>query len=155
MMTTTAMRKTRPAAAEPMIRGSFSWILVLYSSVGTHTYPKVSTSWQTPAECLYIWYSLEAQESCSVCLHRWETLTSSLSQWGIWDRKPCVRYLQADGPVHLDSLAPAAYGQAMEEMCWVVCTGARQTDWDVGKAWGTFFSLPLLPSFLVLPYLCL
>lgn len=25
-------------------------------------------------------------------------------------------------------------------------------DWDVGKAWGTFFSLPLLPSFLVLPY---
>ncbi len=66
-----------------------------------------------------------------------------------------MRYLQADGAVHLDCLAPAAYGQAMEEMCWVVCTGARQMDWDVGKAWGTFFSLPLLPSFLVLPYLCL
>ena len=27
------MRKTRPAAAEPMMRGSFSWILVLYSSI--------------------------------------------------------------------------------------------------------------------------
>lgn len=56
-----------------------------------------------------------------------------------------MRYLEA---VDLDCLAPAAYGQAMEEMCWVVCIGARQTDWDVGKAWGTFFSLPLLPSFL-------
>lgn len=33
MMTTTAMRKTRPAAAEPMIRGSFSWMLVLYSAI--------------------------------------------------------------------------------------------------------------------------
>lgn len=32
MMTTTAMRKTKPAAAEPMMRGSFSWMLVLYSS---------------------------------------------------------------------------------------------------------------------------
>lgn len=33
MMTTTAMRKTRPAAAEPMMRGSFSWMLVLYSAI--------------------------------------------------------------------------------------------------------------------------
>lgn len=33
MMTTTAMRKTKPAAAEPMMSGSFSWILVLYSSI--------------------------------------------------------------------------------------------------------------------------
>lgn len=33
MMTTTAMRKTKPAAAEPMMRGSFSWMLVLYSSI--------------------------------------------------------------------------------------------------------------------------
>ena len=32
MRTTTAMRKTSPAAAEPMMRGSFSWMLVLYSS---------------------------------------------------------------------------------------------------------------------------
>lgn len=31
-MTTTAMRKTKPAAAEPIMRGSFSWMLVLYSS---------------------------------------------------------------------------------------------------------------------------
>lgn len=39
MMTTTAMRKTKPAAAEPMMRGSFSWILVLYSSIKRrHTY---------------------------------------------------------------------------------------------------------------------
>jgi len=57
--------------------------------------------------------STEAQESCSVSLHRWETLTSSLSQWGIWDRKPCARYLQADRAVHLDSLATAAYGEAI------------------------------------------
>jgi len=36
------MRKTRPAAAEPMMRGSFSWMLVLYSSVGTHTHKSKS-----------------------------------------------------------------------------------------------------------------
>lgn len=33
MMTTKAMRKTNPAAAEPMMSGSFSWMLVLYSSI--------------------------------------------------------------------------------------------------------------------------
>lgn len=33
MMTTTAMRKTRPAAADPIMSGSFSCMLVLYSSV--------------------------------------------------------------------------------------------------------------------------
>lgn len=158
MMTTTAMRKTRPAAAEPMMRGSFSWMLVLYSSVGTHTHKSKSYHFLTKPSSVSLYLmqpeassaSIEAQESCSVCLHRWETLTSPLSQWGIWDRKHCARYLQADGAVHLDSLAPVAYGQALEEMCWVVCVGARQTDWDVGKAWGTFFSLSFLPSFLVL-----
>ena len=31
-MTTTAMRKTRPAAEEPMMSGSFSWMLVWYSA---------------------------------------------------------------------------------------------------------------------------
>lgn len=32
-MTTTAMRKTRAAAEEPMMSGSFSWMLVWYSAV--------------------------------------------------------------------------------------------------------------------------
>lgn len=31
-MTTTAMRKTRPAAEEPTMSGSFSWMLVWYSA---------------------------------------------------------------------------------------------------------------------------
>lgn len=31
-MTTTAMRKTRPAAEEPMMSGNFSWMLVWYSA---------------------------------------------------------------------------------------------------------------------------
>lgn len=31
-ITTTAMRKTRPAAEEPMMSGSFSWMLVWYSA---------------------------------------------------------------------------------------------------------------------------
>lgn len=31
-MTTTAMRKIRPAAEEPMMSGSFSWMLVWYSA---------------------------------------------------------------------------------------------------------------------------
>lgn len=35
-MTTTAMRKTRPAAEEPMTRGSFSWMLVWYSAGRKH-----------------------------------------------------------------------------------------------------------------------
>lgn len=34
MKTVMAMMKTTPAAAEPMMRGSFSWILELYSSTG-------------------------------------------------------------------------------------------------------------------------
>lgn len=33
-MTTTAMRKTRPAAEEPIMSGSFSWMLVWYSAGG-------------------------------------------------------------------------------------------------------------------------
>ena len=32
MKTVTAMMKTTPPEAEPMIRGSFSWMLDLYSS---------------------------------------------------------------------------------------------------------------------------
>lgn len=35
-MMTTAMRKTRPAAEEPMTRGSFSWMLVWYSAARKH-----------------------------------------------------------------------------------------------------------------------
>lgn len=44
-MTTTAMRKTRPAAAEPMMRGSFSRMLLLYSAAGnkeTHAFIGIS-----------------------------------------------------------------------------------------------------------------
>lgn len=37
MKTVMAMMKTTPAAAEPMMRGSFSWILELYSSTGQKT----------------------------------------------------------------------------------------------------------------------
>lgn len=44
-MTTTAMRKTRPAAEEPMMRGSFSWMLVWYSAGGESTWRVVSWLW--------------------------------------------------------------------------------------------------------------
>ena len=37
MKTVMAMMKTTPAAAEPMMRGSFSWILELYSSARQKT----------------------------------------------------------------------------------------------------------------------
>lgn len=41
-MTTTAMRKTRPAAEEPMMSGSFSWMLVWYSAGAESTWSVVS-----------------------------------------------------------------------------------------------------------------
>lgn len=54
MMTTTAMRKTKPAAADPMMSGSFSWMLVLYSSIETrntciNTVPCTHTYTHTPS----------------------------------------------------------------------------------------------------------
>lgn len=63
MMTTRAMRKTSPAAAEPMMRGSFSCMLVLYSSANTHTHKRQHYTYKPPTQSANLqWYR---RHSCS------------------------------------------------------------------------------------------
>ena len=85
-MTTTAMRKTRPAAEEPMMSGSFSWMLVWYSAgeEAQRAVLSLARGSQPPASPLP-WVSWDPYTLChSRQSLRWRTgcyyLTSNLGQ---------------------------------------------------------------------------
>lgn len=116
-ITTTAMRKTKPAAAEPMMSGNFSWMLVLYSSVGSrnrrepakHTAEHLREQRAAGGRVIHSasWHRHRLRGPLSkaqaMCSNAADTDKSSGRKCVKWGRRACLGETQADPAANSES----------------------------------------------------